>query len=814
MRVPMSFGAWLRRCRTTLGLTQRAFATHLGYAFSTYRKLEAEERRPTAAFLTRLADYLHSSASEREILLRFGQTGTCENPQLLLQHIFARSHELPQASLNTRRTILPHPPTRLIGRDSECHDLTILVQQPERRLITLVGPPGVGKTHLAIHTAARLAATDDFAAGIIFVSLASLTHTRLVYPTIASTMGITESQRPFPHLLHESLHKQRLLLVLDNLEHLPDIAALLVEFLDICPGMTILATSRAPLNIRAEQQFLVSPLPLPNLSALPSAIELAQNPAIALFVERAQAIQRTFDITETNSAALAALCIELDGLPLALELAAVHIKIFSPTQLLERITDRLALLADGPRDLPPRQQSLRTAITQSYQLLNTAQQQLFSRLSIFVGGATLAAITAICSENDASLTTARTIADLMDQSLLCYASSTPQRVTMLETIHTYAYEQLIERGEQECMHTRHATYYDTWATTHMQAIQSAARTTILLELEQEQDNLRATLRWYFAQSDTTERGARLAATLCDFWARCGHLIEGRAWLEESILALQHREGAQASIAGHVASNETAHTTLFARVLHALGVIAILQGDYARAKDVLQQSFRIWSTTADLYGMGEALYRLGVVSHHQGDLDQAQQYCQTSLTYFRSVGARPRIAAACFELGLLAAQGHLDMSQAAALLHESLDHAQNCADPASVADARFGLGLVAYLAGDEQHVRTWLDSNVLRDLFQCDRRRCIQALQLLAAVIWHTGDPICATRAWSAAYQVGKDMGLGMPPAYQGMYDEAIAQVHQELGTLIFTKAWESGRTMPLAQAVDEICAALARTAFP
>lgn len=536
MNESMTFGAWLRRYRLGLGLTQRAFAENLGYAFSTYRKLEADERLPSRTFLNQLADYMPVSGPERSILLLFGQTGVSDQAYTLLQQTFSPSDpsqtfrspdQAPQAHPGARLLIFPRSSTPLIGRERDLGELVTMVRQRERRLITLVGPPGVGKTHLVLQTLATFAAdTTEFPDGIVFVSLATLAEPDQVVLTIAHSFGLTESDQPLPKVLSSLLCGLRLLLVLDNLEQVLDVGPMLAELLAICPGVTILATSRAPLRVRAEQQFFVSPLEVPNLSRLPDPAALEKVSSVALFVARARANQHTFQLTSANSAAIAALCVQIDGLPLALELAAAHIKFFSPAALLEGITDRLDLLTDGPRDLPVCQQSLRAAIEQSYLLLTASQQVLFTRLAVFVGGATLTAISAICAEQEPP-DAAHTIAQLIDQNLVWSDTDDPQRIHMLETIRVYAREQLIARGEYDWMRERHATYYNDWAAVLASRIRSPQQVATMQELERELGNLRAALHWCFEHPPLIKTGAHMAFNLCQFcwcydslWQQC------------------------------------------------------------------------------------------------------------------------------------------------------------------------------------------------------------------------------------------------------------------------------------------------------
>jgi predicted ATPase len=429
-------------------------------------------------------------------------------------------------------TNLIAPLTRLIGRKQDLAAVRNALLRSEARLLTLIGPPGIGKTRLSIAVAHDIQAA--FADGAYFVALAPLGDPALVLATIAQMLEVRETAgQPLLETLKRVLHARRLLLLLDNFEHLLDAAPLVVELLEACPGLKALVTSRAALHVRGERLYAVPPLLLPDLTHLPATVRLARNPAIALFVERAQAVMPDFRLTEQNAPAVAAICARLEGLPLALELAATRIKLLSPETLLARLEQRLSLLTDGARDLPPRHRTLRAAIEWSYELLDVGVQTLFCRLGVFVGGCTLDAATAVSNTtNDVLVDVTGGIASLLDKSLLQQVEGMDgeARFTMLETIREYALERLEQSGEAEAVRQRHAEYCLALAEIAEPHLQQHDQLSWLDRLEREHDNLRAALRWVL-DGDAGEIGLRLAAALAEFWFIRSYRSEARGWFE-------------------------------------------------------------------------------------------------------------------------------------------------------------------------------------------------------------------------------------------------------------------------------------------
>jgi predicted ATPase/DNA-binding SARP family transcriptional activator len=438
-----------------------------------------------------------------------------------------------------RRPNLPLPRTPLLGREVELVAVQALLMQELVGLVTLTGTPGVGKTRLALEVAAGLHAA--FAGEVWFVDLAPTRDAGLVLSAIATALGLCETDaQPLPERLKRFLRTRQRLLLLDNFEQVIAAAPLISELLESCPGARILVTSREALRLRAEQEFPVSPLALPDRRRLPSPAVLAQNPAVALFVQRAHAVKPDFALGRENAPAVAAICHRLEGVPLAIELAARRTKLFSSAELLARLENRLGLLVGGPRDLPARQQTLRNTIAWSYDLLEAPEKALFRRLGVFVGGCTLEAAAAVCNaEGDRELDILEDLASLVDKSLLLQEEGPDgePRFRMLELIREYAQERLAASGEAEAIRGREAEYFMSLAETAEPELRDGEHITWLTRLQAEHDNMREALRWC-AASGAAEIGLRTGAALSEFWRRRGYLAEGREFMTTE--ARRHR----------------------------------------------------------------------------------------------------------------------------------------------------------------------------------------------------------------------------------------------------------------------------------
>ena len=572
---------------------------------------------------------------------------------------------LPQKEQASKHN-LPVQPTPLFGREQEVEAARDLLQRPDVRLLMLTGPAGVGKTRLALQVAIEM--LEDFADGVFFVPLAPLHDPDFVAPTIAHTLDLQErSDLPYFNALKAYLQGKRVLLLLDNFEQVLPAGAFLAELLSVCPDLKLVVTSREALHLRAEHRFPVPPLALPDLSHLPAGETLSQYAAIALFIQRAQAIKPDFALTQANARAIAEICARLDGLPLTIELAAARVKVLSPQVLLARLERRLQVLTWGAVDLPERQQTLRKTIQWSYDLLRPEEQRLFRRLSVFVGGCTLEAAEAVCSALDGEAGTVLDgVTSLIDKSLLQQMEwQEAPRLVMLETIREYALECLITNGETEDTLQAYAGYYLTLAEEAEPELMGSQQAMWLARLGREYGNLRTVLLWSVEQAETGKDGRcreialRLGGALRRFWMTCSQMSEGRIFLERAL-----------------AGSEEVAASVRAKALITAARLAIGQGDYDRCEVLCKESLVLCRELGDKASVAYSLYLMSWIAWERGKLAIARSLLEESLALYEEVSDRQNVAYDLYELAfVVSTQGEYARAQAlseeSAAIHREL-----------------------------------------------------------------------------------------------------------------------------------------------
>jgi predicted ATPase len=665
---------------------------------------------------------------------------------------------------------------------------------------------------------------------VAFIDLSPLREGQLVPSAIAAALGVRErGSQPLRAELIAHLSERQVLVLLDNAEHLLEAVAAEVAALRAgCPGLRLLVTSRTVLRVQAEQVYPVPPLALPDPSSQMAPEALGEVPAVALFVQRARAVRPDFALTPQNAAAVAALCARLDGLPLAIELAAARVGVLPPATLLARLDRALAMLTGGPRDLPERQQTLRHTISWSYELLPPAEQALFRRLSVFAGGCTLAAAEAMAAlhgPGDADVLAG--IEALADHSLL-QSGEQPDgefRVWMLETIREYGLEQLADSGEEAAVRERHATFFLALAEEAEPHLRSAERESWLQRLYREADNLRVALSWSAEEPRRAGLGLRLAAALTWFWRFYDWLQEGRSWLEAmlahtdsadrsaarakalygiGILAWYQGDlagaavGAEASVALFAAGGDTSDQ---AAALRLLGLIRLGQGDAAAARRLLEDSRNLFQELGDVWGEALTVYRLGLALTELGDPAARGCYAH-SLTLFRQVGDPLGVAVVLNALAVAtAAQG--DEAAALALIAESLPLAREATERWDLARLLLNAGTLWLRQGDVEQAREVLAESL--GLWQESGHRAGMALSLagLGGVAATRGEAERAGWLFGAAQRLYPASGPGVTALIDADLDQRIAAARASLDATPFATGWAVGQALSLEDAIGE-----------
>src|SRR5437588_1854173 len=602
----------------------------------------------------------------------------------------------PLKTLDTHPNNLPVQLTSLIGRGKEVATVQHLLHREDVRLLTLTGPGGTGKTRLGLQVAAEL--SDRFTDGVFFVNLAPISDPALAIPTVAQTLDIPEGAgQPWLERLREALQRRQMLLLLDNFEQVVSAGVGVAELLTASPELKVVVTSREVLHVRGEHEFTVPPLALPDPKHLPDLAMLSHNTAVALFVQRAQAIKPDFQLTNANAKAIAEICVRLDGLPLAIELAAARVKLLPPQVLLLRLDQRLAVLTAASQDVPARQQTLRGTIAWSYNLLDAKEQRLFRRLSVVVGGCTLEAAEAVCTvsgNGDGVEQVLDAVASLMDKSLLQQTEQDggEQRLVILETIREYGLERLASNGEMEAARQAHGAFYLALAEEAEPKLTGPQQAIWFDRLEREHDNLREALQWFLEQEgDRQELALRLGTALEEFWMIRGHYSEGRIFLER---ALAGAEGAAMAVQ--------------AKGLGTAARLALNQGDIDRGGVLCEQSLALYRKLGDTVGIALSLQRLAVVAWVRNNSPVARSLTEEALVLWREVGDKKHIAWVLTWLAYTASQQG-EYARALALCEECLVLYREFESKLDTADSLGRLTEVLYVSqSDPARVRSLLE----------------------------------------------------------------------------------------------------------
>jgi len=738
-----------------------------------------------------------------------------------------RLADVPAREAEPRPSNLPAQRTAFIGREREAADLRQLLSRADVQLVTLTGPGGIGKTRLALQVADEI--SGQFPGGVCFVALSAIGERGLIASTIAQTVGVRESgNRSSQENLTEYMGglSQPMLLVLDNFEHLVSGAPVVAQMLTAGSKLKVVVTSQAPLHIYGEHEFPVPPLALPDPKSMPPLEALSRLPAIALFVERARAVKHQFALTSENAPAVAAICACLDGLPLAIELAAARLKLLSPSTMLARLENRLHLLTGGARDLPTRQQTLRNTVDWSYGLLNGAEQTLFRRLSVFRGGCTLEAVEAACdTKGDLGLDVLDGMASMVDKSLVQQVEQVDKetRFFMLSTIREYALERLAESADESATCRAHAAYYLVLAEEGAEDI--ATHPEWLDRFEVEHENLRSALD-YLIKAGDAEWGLRIGVALFRFWETREHLTEGREAIGR-VLAL---------------AGAAARPKLHARLLFAAGVLAGEQGDYGSAQQMFEDSLETCLELEDNRGVAVALNALAVMARDRGEIAAASLLFERCVAIWKDLGEPVDIARALSNLAsVLKLQGEYE--RASSLYDECLAIFRKVGDGAGVAWTLNYQGDVAREKGDFVAARSfceqslsefrrlrdsWGMASTLSDLASlgCDQGNNAEARRLFGESIRmfqelgyqrgiaRTLECVAISAAAQsnaeqslhlagAAAALRQRLGAPLTPAEQPRLEKALEFARRTLGNAAGLAAWMEGWAMPVEQAVQE-----------
>lgn len=755
-----TFADVLRRHRRAAGLTQEELAERAVMSPRGVRYLERGLRLPYPDTVRRLVAALELAPEDAQGLR---SAASLKRPGTLTGRSAA--------------SVLPAPYGDIVGRDAEVAAALDLLRRRRVRVVTITGAGGVGKTRLAIEIAEIL--EPEYTDGVLWVPLGGLDAANQVGAAIAQALGGREpGGLAEEDALVAMLRQAHALLLLDTFEHLVGAAPLIAALVARCPRISVLATSRTPLRLAAEHEFRLDPLPVPPLDPATGAEAVAANPAVRLFSERAKAIARDFVIDGDNAGPVAQICRRLDGLPLALELAAARVRLFRPVEMLVQLDHVLDLLTDAPVDASVRHRSLRNTLTWSYALLDAPAQQLLRRLAVFAGGCTLAAISAVCiTGGEESFNVVDAMDALQRTSLLRREDPAGRtaRYVLLDTIREFAGEQLgADPAEVSAVRRRHADYYSALAETLAARVEGPGQADAVTAIEEEHDNVRAALGWWRDQGDV-ERGLRLANALWMFWYIRGYASEGRGHLD-ALLALP---------------GSAAFTGLRAKGLLGAGQLARDEGDYAAARALMEDSVALFRAAGDGSGLRQALFGTGFVARTQDDHAAARELFGEALASARSAGDDYVAALALHHLGMMSAQVDDDPHAARPLLEESLALFRRVGFPRHIA-------LVLGSLGDAERAERHYDRAAA---LLCESLTVMMAsgqahdihwtLDALAQLSFDRGAIVRAVHLAAAASGIRRNEGA-VPPAIAQRRERWLGLARERIGAAAFDDAWRIG----------------------
>jgi predicted ATPase len=712
---------------------------------------------------------------------------------------------------SSSHTPLPTPSASIIGREQHVQLLLDRLQQPAIRLLTLKGTGGVGKTRLALEVARQ--ALPCFADGVFFVSLASLRDTVLVPSTIVQALHLSgpliagsSYVTPDEDLLRAFLRGKSLLLVLDNVEQLPEIAPFIEDLLSTLATLKILVTSRTVLHLYGEHEFEVPTLEVYSPDALPDAYDISQSPAIRLFVERAQAVDATFQITLHNVATINAICARLDGLPLAIELAAVRTKVLPITKILQRLTNgtnqSLTFLRSTNRTALQRHQTLQETLDWSYELLDPPQQRLFRRLSIFIGGWTMESALAVGLHEDPVATlddVLEHMETLMNHSLVKRMSQAEDlleeepepRFHFLETIREYGLGHLEASEEYEEIQHLHAMYYFRLVEEYGPSLSGRTQLHVVSLLALEQDNMRATLAWATAHNEFEILGL-MCGSLGKFWEARSQFREAHRWIDKALTLTQETSPA-----------------VRANLLMAASRLALWENAYEHSRELAEKALLLFESIGDLHGKTYAIFQIGDTWHMAGEYVQANQYLEACLPLQLSQEDWGGYAFTLSRLGAVAIlQGNL--SQAWTWLNEALPLMREHSEPALLDATLVYLGVLALAQGDFMQSQTYLREGLL--LAQHISNRYMLASDLIAfgCLLGTIRNPSYAARVCSAAEALFESLNTALPTAYRPLYATYIGYIKEQVDEVAWQSWWEEGKALS-PQAISELVLAASST---